>query len=58
MKVLIVKLSSFGDVIHTFPAVSDLAAARPGVEIDWLVDESFAPMVRLHPAVDEVHAVA
>ena len=58
MKVLIVKLSSFGDVIHTFPAVSDLAAAVPGVAIDWLVDEAFAPLVRLHPAVALVHAIA
>ncbi|WP_421724380.1 lipopolysaccharide heptosyltransferase I [Bauldia sp.] len=58
MKVLIVKLTSFGDVVHTFPAVTDLAAARPGVEIDWLVDESFAPFVALHPAVTTVHSLA
>lgn len=58
MRLLIVKLSSFGDVIHSFPAVTDLAAARPGVEIDWLVEEAFAPMVRLHPAITQVHALA
>ena len=58
MRILIVKLSSFGDVIHTFPAVTDMAAALPGVEIDWLVEEAFVPFVRLHPAVGEVHAIA
>lgn len=57
MRVLLVKLSSLGDVVHTFPAVSDLAAARPGVEIDWVVEEAFAPFVRLHPALSETHAL-
>jgi heptosyltransferase I len=45
MKVLFVKLSSLGDVIQTFPAVADLQAAVPGVVIDWVVEESFAPLV-------------
>ena len=58
MRVLIVKLSSFGDVIHTFPAVTDLAAAVPGVEIDWLVDESLATLPPLHPAVAGVFPIA
>jgi heptosyltransferase-1 len=58
MKILIVRLSSFGDVIHTFPALTDLAAARPDAEIDWLVDESFAAIAALHPAVNEVIAIA
>jgi heptosyltransferase-1 len=56
--VLVVKLSSFGDVIHTFPAVTDLKAARPEVELDWLVEESFAPFVALHPGVAEIHTLA
>ena len=58
MRVLIVKLSSFGDLIHTFPAVTDLAAERPAIEVDWLVEEDLAPIARLHPAVGAVHAVA
>lgn len=53
MKVLIVRLSSFGDVVHTYPALTDLARARPEVEIDWLVDESLAAFAGLHPAVDD-----
>ncbi len=58
MRLLVVKLSSFGDVIHAFPAVTDLAAARPDVEIDWLVEEGFAPFVALHPAVSRIHTLA
>lgn len=54
MRVLIVRLSSFGDVIHTFPALTDLARARPEVEIGWLVDESLAAFAGLHPRVNEV----
>ena len=58
MKVLLVKTSSMGDVIHTFPAVTDLLAARPGIVVDWLVEEPFAPLARLHPGVREVIPVA
>jgi lipopolysaccharide heptosyltransferase I len=58
MKILIVKLTSFGDVIHTFPAVSDLRTLRPEVEIDWLVEEAFAPFVALHPGVTTIHSVS
>lgn len=50
-RVLFVKLSSLGDVIHHFPAVSDLRAHRPEVVIDWAVEEAYAPLVGLHPAV-------
>ena len=45
MKVLLVKLSSLGDVVHTLPVVQDLRGARPGVEIDWVVEQSFAPLL-------------
>lgn len=54
MRVLIVRLSSFGDVVHTYPALSDLLRARPEVELDWLVDESLAGFAGLHPAVSDV----
>jgi heptosyltransferase-1 len=58
MRILIVKLSSFGDVIHAMPALTDLAARRPDVEIDWLVEEGFASIAALHPAVSRVIPVA
>ena len=58
MKVLLVKTSSMGDVIHTFPALTDALAARPELEIDWCVEEPFTDLVRLHPGVGRIHRVA
>jgi heptosyltransferase I len=46
MRVLIVKLSSLGDVVHAMPAVQDLRRARPGVLIDWVVEPAFAPLLQ------------
>lgn len=45
-KILIVKLSSLGDVIHTLPVVRDLARAIPGVQIDWVVEAGFAEIIQ------------
>ncbi len=52
-RVLFVKLSSLGDVIHNLPAVTDLAQHRPGARIAWAVEEAYADLVSLHPAVEE-----
>ncbi len=54
MRVLIVKTSSMGDVVHALPAVTELARERPGTVIDWVVEEAFAAIPRLHPAVTRV----
>jgi heptosyltransferase-1 len=45
VKVLIVKLSSLGDVVHTLPVVLDILAAHPGAQIDWVVEKAFAPLL-------------
>ncbi len=58
MKVLVVKTSSMGDVIHTFPAIEDARRARPDIAFDWCVEEAFSPIVALHPAVEKIHTVA
>ena len=58
MKLLIVKTSSMGDVVHALPAVSDIRRLRPGVTIDWLVEAPFAAIPRLHPAVRRVLPLA
>src|SRR4051812_37401379 len=50
-RVLIVKTSSLGDVVHNLPVASDIASAFPGVRIEWAVEESFAALPALHPAV-------
>jgi heptosyltransferase-1 len=55
---LIVKTSSMGDVVHAAPLASDLAERFPAAAIDWLVEEGFAAIPRLHPAVDRVVTVA
>ncbi len=44
-RILIVKLSSLGDVVHAMPAVQDILAAVPGAQIDWVVERAFAPLV-------------
>jgi heptosyltransferase-1 len=46
MKILLVKLSSLGDVVHTLPVVQDIRAALPQAQIDWVVEKSFAPCWR------------
>ena len=58
MKALLVRLSSMGDLIHTLPAVSDLARVRPDVELHWLCEEGFADIARLHPFVRKVHILS
>ena len=45
MKILLVKLSSLGDVVHTLPVVQDIHAAMPHAQIDWVVEKSFAPLL-------------
>jgi heptosyltransferase-1 len=56
--ILFIKTSSLGDVIHHMPAVNDARRWCPAAHIAWAVEESFAPLVRLHPDVDEVIPVA
>ena len=58
MRILIVKTSSLGDVIHNLPVVSDIRQHFPDAVIDWCVEESFAAIPRLHPAVAEIVPVA
>jgi len=52
--ILFVKTSSLGDVIHHMPAVAEARVHFPSARLSWVVEEGFAPLVRLHPAVDQV----
>jgi heptosyltransferase I len=54
VRLLLVKLSSMGDVIHNFPVVSDLVRAFPSIEIDWLTEAPYVDLVRMHPDVKQV----
>lgn len=58
MRVLLIKTSSLGDIIHALPAVTDAARAIPGIRFDWVVEENYAEIPGWHPAVDRVIPVA
>jgi heptosyltransferase-1 len=58
MRILIVKTSSMGDVLHTLPALTDAMHSIPGITFDWVVEENFAQIPSWHPAVDRVIPVA
>ncbi len=56
--ILLVRMSSLGDIVHTFPAVSDIRRERPENVIHWAVEEAYVPLAALHPAVDHIIALA
>jgi heptosyltransferase-1 len=57
-RILIVRTSSLGDLVHMLPAMSDIAAHVPDAAIDWIAEESFAEIPSWHPAVRTVIPVA
>ena len=57
-RILLIKTSSLGDVVHNLPVVVDIVAALPGATIDWVVEEAFAAIPQLHPQVSRVLPVA
>ena len=57
-RILLVKISSMGDIIHNMPLVHDLKTQYPEVEIDWVVEEAFADLAKLNPLISRVIPVA
>lgn len=57
MKVLLVKTSSMGDVVHTLTAVREAKTQRPDLTIDWLVESSFADVANIAQANGDIHRV-
>jgi heptosyltransferase I len=57
-EILFIKTSSMGDILHHMPAVTDARSRFPDARISWVVDELYAPLVRLHPAVDRIVPIA
>ena len=55
---LIVRPSSLGDIVHALPIVHDLRQHRPGIAVDWVVEEPFAELVRLNKGVRRIIPVA
>ncbi len=54
MRVLLVRLSALGDIVHTWPLAAALRKTDPAIELTWVVEEPLAPLVQGHPAVDRV----
>jgi heptosyltransferase-1 len=57
MQILIVKMSSLGDIIHAFPVLQYIKQYYPQAQIDWVVEQPFAELVRAHPFVNRVLCV-
>jgi heptosyltransferase-1 len=57
-RLLIIKTTSLGDVIHNLPVINDIRTHHPDMTIDWVVEESFADIPHLHPGIDNVMTVA
>ncbi len=57
-RILIVKTSSLGDVIHHLPVITDIRAHYPDIILDWVVEENFADIPALHPNINQIIPVA
>lgn len=58
LKVLLVKMSSMGDLVHNLPLVSDIRAHFPDAQIDWVAEEAYCPIPALHPGIHRVIPIA
>jgi len=56
-RILIIKPSSLGDIVHSLPMVHALKRCFPGCSIGWIVQQAFAPLLECDPAVDTVYPV-
>lgn len=57
MKIVIVKLSALGDIVHAMVALQFVKQARPDVSIDWLVEEGFAGVLQGNPDINQILTV-
>jgi heptosyltransferase-1 len=58
VRVLVVKMSSMGDVVHAQPVIADLRAHVPGATVDWVAEAPFAGIPAMNPGVSEVIPIA
>jgi heptosyltransferase-1 len=54
MRVLFVKLTSMGDLIHALPALTDVARIIPEISFDWVIEKNFSEVAKWHPAVKNI----
>lgn len=57
-RILLIKMSSLGDVVHNMPVATDIRRQLPDAAIDWVVEEQYVPLVRMHSAVDRILPIA
>lgn len=57
-RILLIKMSSLGDVVHNMPVATDIRRQLPDATIDWVVEEQYVPLVRMHSAVDHILPIA
>ncbi len=57
MRVLIIKTSALGDVVHSLPVIDYLHQVSPGIEIDWVVEQAFRPVLEHNPRISMIHGV-
>lgn len=58
MQILLIKMSSMGDLVHNCPVVTDILSHFPDAQIDWVAEEAYQAIPRLHPGVRRVIPVA
>lgn len=58
MRILIIKTTSLGDVVHNLPVVADIKRQHPNALIDWVVEESFVDILTMHPGINQIIPVA
>jgi heptosyltransferase-1 len=58
MRILIIKLSSLGDVVHTLPALTDVRRHAPDTQIDWAIEEAYVEVPKWHAQVDRTIPIA
>lgn len=58
MRILIIKTTSLGDVVHNLPIIADIQKYIPEAIIDWVVEESFVDILTMHPAINQIIPVA
>jgi heptosyltransferase-1 len=58
LKILLVKMSSMGDLVHNLPVVADIHAHYPDATVDWVAEEAYVAIPSLHPGVRSVIPIA
>lgn len=54
-RILLIKLTSLGDLIHALPALTDAHRVYPDLKVDWVIDENFSQVATWHKAVDKIY---